>query len=106
MYMGWETGEGMELDIRAIKFSFDQDQKEFIEKKMQRVSYAQDLITSLACSVKLDKKFIYECDIHFSFGEVAHVSTENYDFEAGVNKLVDMLDQKIKKEKDKIQGKN
>ena len=34
-----------------------------------------------------------------------HVSTENYDFEAGVNKLIDMLDQKIKKEKDKIQEK-
>jgi hypothetical protein len=96
----------MELNIRAIKFSFDEDQKEFIEKKMQRVSYAEDLITDVTCSVKLDKKFIYECDVHFRFGEVAHVSTENYDFEAGVNKLMDMLDQKIKKEKDKIQEKN
>lgn len=96
----------MELNIRAIKFSFDEDQKEFIEKKMQRVSYAEDLITDVTCSVKLDKKFIYECDVHFRFGEVAHVSTENYDFEAGVNKLMDILDQKIKKEKDKIQEKN
>ena len=96
----------MELDIRAIKFSFDEDQKQFIEKKMQRVNYAEDLIISVACSVKLDKKFIYECDVRFKFGEVAHVSTENYDFEAGVNKLMDILDQKIKKEKDKIQQKN
>ncbi len=103
---GEETGVAMELDIRAVKFSFDEDQKEFIEKKMKRVSYAEDLITSVTCSVKLDKKFIYECDVRFKFGEVSHVSTENYDFEAGVNKLMDMLDQKIKKEKDKIQAKN
>lgn len=103
--MGRKWGIIMELDIRAIKFSFDEDQKEFIEKKMQRVSYAEDLITSIACSVKLDKKFIYECDVRFKFGETSHVSTENYDFEAGVNKLIDMLDQKIKKEKDKIQEK-
>ncbi len=96
----------MELDIKAIKFAFDEDQKAFIEKKMERVRYAQELITSIVCSVKLDKKFVYECDVHFKFGETSHVSTENYDFEAGVNKLMDMLDQKIKKEKDKIQQKS
>jgi len=96
----------MELEIKAVKFSFDEEQKAYLEKKMERVKYAEDLITSLSCSVKLDRKFVYECDVHFRFGETAHVSTENYDFEAGVNKLMDMLDQKIKKEKDKIQKKS
>ena len=61
----------MELDIRAVKFSFDDEQKEFIEKKMGRVKYAEDLITTVVCSVKLDKKFVYECDVHFRFGDVA-----------------------------------
>lgn len=96
----------MELEFKAIKFAFDKEQKEYLEKKMERVKYADQLITSLVCSVKLDRKFIYECDVHFKFGEVAHMSTENYDFESGVNKLMDMLDQKIKKEKDKIQQKS
>ena len=95
----------MELDIKAVKFSFDEDQKAYIEKKMQRVRYAEDLITHVVCAVKLDRKFVYECDVHFKAGEIAHLSTENYEFEAGVNKLMDMLDQKIKKEKDKIQQK-
>jgi len=42
---------------------------------------------------------------NFRWGGNAHVSSEDFDFAAGVNKLMDVLDQKIKKEKDKIQEK-
>ena len=34
-----------------------------------------------------------------------NTSAEDYDFAAGLNKLMDVMDQKIKKEKDKIQQK-
>lgn len=82
----------------------DEEQKAYALKKFERIQYAKDLITDVLCNIKLDKKFIYECTVNFK-GGTAHVSTEDYDFNAGVNKLMDVLDQKVKKEKDKIQTK-
>ena len=34
-----------------------------------------------------------------------HPTSDDYDFAAGLNKLMDVLDVKVKKEKDKIQEK-
>ncbi|PIE98280.1 MAG: ribosome biogenesis GTPase RsgA [Treponema sp.] len=94
----------MNLDIQTVKFSMDDEQKEYIEKKFSRIKYADEYITDVLCTVKEDKKFFYECTVNFKWGNIAHISTENYDFQAGVNKMMDMLDLKIKKEKEKNQG--
>lgn len=93
----------MNISIKAIKFNMDEDQKKFAEQKMERIKYAEELITDLICQIKLDKKFMYDCTLNFRWGAVSHISTENYEFESGFNKMMDMLDQKVKKEKDKIQ---
>ena len=61
------------------------------------------MITDIAVSVKLDKKFSCEATVNFRWGGNAHVSADDYDFSACVNKMMDVLDQKVKKEKDKIQ---
>ena len=76
----------MNINLQAVKFTLDEDQKTFVHKKFERI------------------KFTYECTVNFK-GGTAHVSTEDYDFKAGVNKLMDVLDQKVRKEKDKIQAK-
>lgn len=95
----------MNINVQAVKFSMDEDQKEFVDKKLERIRFAEDLITDVLLNIKYDKKFSYECTVNFRWGDVAHVSTEDFSFEPGLNKLVDVLDQKIKKEKDKIQEK-
>lgn len=95
----------MNINVQAVKFSMDEDQKEFVDKKLERIRFAEDLITDVLLNIKYDKKFSYECTVNFRWGDVAHVSTEDFSFEPGLNKLIDVLDQKIKKEKDKIQEK-
>ena len=55
--------------------------------------------------VKEDKKFVFDTTVNFRWGTVAHVTADDYDFAAGMNKMMDILDQKIKKEKEKIQDK-
>ena len=95
----------MNINVQAVKFSMDEDQKEFVDKKLERIRFAEDLITDVPLNIKYDKKFSYECTVNFRWGDVAHVSTEDFSFEPGLNKMVDVLDQKIKKEKDKIQEK-
>jgi putative sigma-54 modulation protein len=93
----------METTINAVGFSFENDQQELITKKLKRVQYAADSIIDLALRVKLDKEFIFECTINFRWGSSAHVSESDYDFAAGLNKMMDVLDVKLKKEKEKNQ---
>ena len=88
----------MNINIQAVKFTMDEDQKKYLDQKFKRIEYADNLITDIQC-------FIYDTTINFRWGGTAHVSTENYEFEAGVNKMMDIADQKVKKEKDKVQEK-
>ena len=71
---------------------------------LKRISYAEDLIIDLMMHIKLDKKFSFDTTVNFRWGASAHVTGEDYDFGAALNSMMDVLDNKIKKEKDKIQG--
>lgn len=95
----------MNVNVQAVKFTMDEDQREFVDKKLERIKYAEELITDVLFTIKHDRKFMLECTVNFRWGGNAHVSAEEFDFSAGVNKLMDVLDQKIKKEKDKVQEK-
>jgi putative sigma-54 modulation protein len=95
----------MNVTIKAIGFSLEEDEQELITRKLARIHYAEDLIVDLGLAVKEDKKFIFECTVNFRWGAVAHVTAEDYEFASALNKLMDVLDLKVKKEKDKVQDK-
>ncbi len=95
----------MNVNVQSVKFTMDEDQRAFVDKKLERIKYAEELITDVLFTIKYDRKFMLECTVNFRWGGNAHVSAEEFDFSAGVNKLMDVLDQKIKKEKDKVQEK-
>ena len=56
--------------------------------------------------VKHDKQYSFDTTVNFRWGAQALVSGEDYDFAAALNKLMDVLDNKINKEKEKVQEKN
>lgn len=95
----------MDTSINAVGFVLSEDQQELINKKIERIKYADDLIVSCAVKVRLEKIFTFEANVNFRWGTSAHVSAEDFDFAASLNKMMDILDQKVKKEKDKIQQK-
>ena len=95
----------MTKSVSAQGFTLEKDQSELINQKLQRIKYAEDLIVDLALRVKEDKKFYFEATMNFRWGAQGHVAADDFDFAAGLNKLMDVLDQKVKKEKDKIQEK-
>ncbi|MBE6345247.1 MAG: HPF/RaiA family ribosome-associated protein [Spirochaetaceae bacterium] len=95
----------MTTSINAVGFEFEQDQLDLINKKLERIKYADDLVVDLMLKVKEDKKFIFDCTVNFRWGASAHVNSEGYDFAASLNKMMDILDQKINKEKEKVQEK-
>jgi putative sigma-54 modulation protein len=95
----------MKKSVSAVGFDFEDKQTEMIEKKLGRISYADDLIVDLILRVKRDKKYFFDTTVNFRWGAVAHVTADDFDFAAGLNKMMDVLDVKIKKEKDKVQEK-
>lgn len=95
----------MTKTVKAVGFELEQKQSDMIEKKLKRVDYADDLIVDLITQVKHDKQYAFDITANFRWGAQAHVAAEDFDFGAALNKVMDVLDNKIKKEKDKIQGK-
>ncbi len=96
----------MNKTINAVGFELEQKQSDMIEKKLKRLDYADDLIIDLIMRVKHDKQYSFDTTVNFRWGAQAHVSGEDYDFAAALNKLMDVLDNKINKEKEKVQEKN
>ena len=95
----------MTPSINAIGFTLGAKQSEMIETKLKRIAYAEDLIVDLLIKIKHDKAFSFETTINFKWGATAHIEATDDDFAAGLNKMMDVLDLKVKKEKDKVQEK-
>ncbi|HAC31678.1 MAG: HPF/RaiA family ribosome-associated protein [Treponema sp.] len=95
----------MTKNVSAVGFDFDEKQSAMVDKKLERIKYAEDLIVDLMVRVKHEKAYAFEATANFRWGSQAHVSAEDFDFGAALNKMMDTLDVKIKKEKDKIQQK-
>lgn len=95
----------MNKSVTAVGFELEDKQSDMIDKKLERVKYAEDLIVDLIVRVKHDKAYSFDSTVNFKWGAVAHVSADDFDFGAALNKMMDVLDTKVKKEKDKIQEK-
>ena len=89
----------------SASFDLEQKQTEMIDKKLERIKYADDLIIDLTVRVKHEKEYSFDATANFRWETQAHVSAKDLDFGAALNKMMDVLDTKIKKEKDKIQEK-
>lgn len=97
--------KNMTPSINAVGFTLDQKQSDMIDTKLKRIAYADDLIVDLIMRIKHDKEYSFDTTVNFRWGGQAHVTGLDYDFGAALNKMMDVLDNKIKKEKDKIQEK-
>ena len=95
----------MNKNVSAVGFDFEEKQTEMIDKKLERIRYAEDLIIDLIVKVKHEKAYKFDINVNFRWGEQAHVAADDFDFGAALNKVMDVLDTKIKKAKDKVQEK-
>ena len=94
----------MNINVQSVKFTLDEDRKAFVDKKLERIKYAEELITDVIINVKLDRQFYADATVNFRWGGNAHVTAEDFDFSAAINKLMDVLDAKIRKEEDMFQA--
>ena len=95
----------MNTEIKAVHFTLDGGTKEYLEKKIDRIHNAENMIIDLLFTLTKDKEFSAEATINFRWGVSARVKESDFDLNAAIDKLMDKLNAKIAKEKEKVKEK-
>ena len=94
----------MNVDIRGVHYDISDNTREHVEKKMKRLDYADGLVVDLLMTITHDKNgYVIEVTLNFKWGKSAHIKVDTFDLFKGIDNLFNKLDNKIAKEKEKIQ---
>lgn len=93
----------MTVNIKGVHYEISDKVREKLETKLKRLSYAEDLIVTLDFTITREKQYSLETNIHFRWGQSNHIKVETFDIWKGVDTLIDKLEQKVSKEKEKVQ---
>ncbi len=94
----------MDFEVKGIHYDVSEHTMEHLKKKMKRLEYANDLLVNLVISIEREKS-VYNIDanLNFRWGTSGHIHLSNHDLYKGIDLIIDKLDIKITKEKEKIQ---
>jgi len=96
----------MNIDVRSVHFDLSDQSKQYLNMKIGRIDYAKDMIVDLLFVFTKDAgQFRLEVTANFRWGKQAHIVEISPDLNPGIDVLIDKLDQKVVKEKEKIQEK-
>jgi putative sigma-54 modulation protein len=96
----------MNIEIKAIHFSLINDEKEYIDKKIARIRNAENMIIDLIITItKESNTFVTDVTVNFKWSVSAHIKEQDFDFSSTVDRMIDKLEAKITKEKEKYQDK-
>ena len=91
----------MNVDVKGVHMDVTQGMRDYLDKKLKRLSYAEDHIVDLLFSLTQDSKaFKVEVNINFRWGTTAHIKVESYNITKSIDQIFDKMDIKINKEKD------
>ena len=94
----------MNVDVKCVHFDMTQKTKDYFDKKVKRLGYAEDLIVDLLFTFTRDTRaYKLDSNINFRWGTSSHVGVETFNITKGIDQLIDKLDNKVNKEKEKIQ---
>ena len=95
----------MNLDIKAIHFSLHEDAREYLNKKIERIRNAENMIVDMIITIKKEKDFNAETKVNFRWGVSIHIQESDFELTKAIDKMIDKLEAKITKEKEKIKEK-
>ena len=95
----------MNTEIKAVHFSLRDETKEYLEKKIERIPNAENMIVDLLFTLTKDKNFSVEVKVNFRWGLTIHLKEKDFELDPAIDKLMDKLDAKIAKEKEKVKEK-
>jgi putative sigma-54 modulation protein len=95
----------MNTEIKAVHFNLHDDAKEYLNKKIERIHNAENMIVDLLITLTKDKDFEAEATVNFRWGVSIHVKERDFELHPAIDKMMDKLDAKITKEKEKVKEK-
>ncbi|GMO45586.1 MAG: hypothetical protein Ta2B_26700 [Termitinemataceae bacterium] len=92
----------MNIEIKALHFSLKDEEKEYLDKKLTRIRNAENMIVDMTFTFAKDAaQYTAEASVRFKWGVQAIVKETEYDVNTLIDKLIDRLEPKITKEKEK-----
>ena len=89
----------MNIDVKGVHLEITQEVRDYIDKKLKRLSYAEDLIIDLLLTLTQDnREYKLEVNINFRWGYTSHIGVESYNIIKGIDLLFDKMDVKINRE--------
>ena len=95
----------MNTEMKAVHFTLGDETKEYLEKKITRIRNAESMIVDLLFTLTKDKDFSAEVTVNFRWGVSIHLKENDFELNPAIDKLMDKLDAKIAKEKEKVKEK-
>ena len=95
----------MNTEIQALHFTLNDEQKDHLNKKIERIHNAEGMIVDLLITIKKEKDYEAEANVNFRWHTSIHVQEKDFELIAAIDKMMDKLEQKITKEKEKIKEK-
>jgi putative sigma-54 modulation protein len=92
----------MNIDVKAVHFTLREETREYLDRKISRIHNAEKMIVDLLITLSKDKDFTADATVNFRWGVSIHVKEHDFDLTAAIDKLMDKLDVKIVKEKEKV----
>lgn len=95
----------MNTEIKAVHFTLHDDAKGYLNKKIERIHNAENMIVDLIITIKKEKDFDAEATVNFRWGVSIHVKETDFELTKAIDKMMDKLEIKITKEKEKVKEK-
>jgi putative sigma-54 modulation protein len=95
----------MNTEIKSVHFNLHDDAKEYLNKKIERIHNAENMMVDLIITLKKEKDFEAEATVNFRWGVSIHVQEKDFDLTSAIDKMMDKLESKITKEKEKVKEK-
>jgi len=95
----------MNIEIKALRFDLHDDAKEYLNKKIEKIHNAENMIVDILITLKKEKSFEAEATVNFRWGVSIHVKENDFELLAAMDKMMDKLSAKIIKEKEKVKEK-
>ena len=95
----------MNTEIKAVHFNLHDDAKEYLNKKIERIHNAENMIVDLLFTLTKEKDFEAEATVNFRWGVSVHVKESDFELLTAIDKMMDKLNAKIIKEKEKVKEK-
>ena len=95
----------MNIETKAVHFTLNDDAKEYLDKKIARIRNAENMIVDLMITITKGKDFEAMATVNFRWGVSIHVKENDFELSPAIDKMMDKLDTKITKEKEKVKEK-